>query len=220
MPITRPETLSVQVARHLKNEILSGSMPPGSIIVEQTCAEELGVSRVPVREALLDLERIGLVESDERGRNRVPIMDKEDLLEIQQVRYSLEPMAANLLAQRASDFDFSPIEKIVSATERVQSAHELSKVDTEFHDSIIRNCGNRRLLLCWEPICNQVELWLVTMQEQHRRLKRSTVSETVRSHRKLLQIIKRGRSQEAEDEVRRQIGFWDDFVSSIVQSDD
>ena len=68
---TLKQTLSDGVAGQLREEIISGNLPPGAMLAEIPTAERLGVSRVPVREALLVLERDGLLVFDERGRCRV-----------------------------------------------------------------------------------------------------------------------------------------------------
>ena len=68
---TLKQTLGDGVARRLREEIISGNLLPGAMLAEIPTAERLGVSRVPVREALLVLERDGLLVFDERGRCRV-----------------------------------------------------------------------------------------------------------------------------------------------------
>src|SRR4051812_6896316 len=84
----------------LRTEILEGTTEPGTLLAEAAVARQLGVSRVPVREALFALEREGLVEFSATGRAYVKDLTPEDFEELFVLRLTLEPIAARLATAR------------------------------------------------------------------------------------------------------------------------
>lgn len=90
--LERPASLSSRVTDRLRDAIVSGSVAPGDAISEVAFAEKLGgVSRVPVHEALIELERNGLVEFDQRRRLHVPVLTAKDYSEIYEMRLAWSP---------------------------------------------------------------------------------------------------------------------------------
>ena len=108
-------------------------------------ARELGVSRVPVREALFALERDGLVEFSETGRAYVKELSPHDFEELYVLRLTLEPVAARLAAP-ALRKDASALEKNIEATLQESSLISVTHLDLDFHEIILEACGNVRLL--------------------------------------------------------------------------
>jgi DNA-binding GntR family transcriptional regulator len=88
----------------IRHDILSGELPPGSSLVETALADRYGMSRTPIREALLQLRQDGLVERNGRGL-AVRQQSPEEILEIYEVRVPLEELAARLAATRRTDLD-------------------------------------------------------------------------------------------------------------------
>ena len=206
--IHRSASLSRQVTVELRRAIVSGDMPQGNSLREVALAEQLGVSRVPVREALIELERHGLVEFDDRGRTRVPVLTDKDLEEMYQLRLALEPLAARLAAAGGDQAMFDALEQNIASTRRTKSVSELSLLDAEFHDIIVQGGGNRRLQQSWEAIRYQVELWLKHMQKQHLVITLRTHEETVNSHNGLLKTLRSGDPDAASEEMHRHIVSW------------
>ena len=81
----------------LRSRILDGDLAPGELVAESAAARELGVSRVPIREALFTLEREGLVEFSDTGRAYVKELSPHDFEELFVLRLVLEPVAARLV---------------------------------------------------------------------------------------------------------------------------
>lgn len=96
----------------LRQRILEGSLPPGSPIVESAVSTEAGVSRTPVREALVRLEADGLVERSPRGGIRVRVRAIEEILELHEVRLTLEVEAARLAARRRTEIDLARLRRV------------------------------------------------------------------------------------------------------------
>ena len=86
----------------LRKEIVSGYFPQGTALAEPTLAEHFRTSRAPVREALIALEREGLVTFEKTGRTRVRTIAAKDLREIMEARAALESMAARLASEAAA----------------------------------------------------------------------------------------------------------------------
>lgn len=152
MPQISRDVLSDQVEDHLLQAILSGQYPPGSRIVESRVARELGVSQAPVREALRDLEALGLVEIKAFRGASVRSPSKAELLEAYAVRAELELLGARLAVTRMADADFDELQGYIDAMQEAASAgdrHAEALVDGRFHARLIEVAGNRTLERVW-----------------------------------------------------------------------
>src|SRR5262245_32598413 len=85
-----PHTLAAIVVARLREEIIAGELSGGEMVAEIPTANRLGVSRVPVREAISVLEREGLLVSEKRGRSSVRLLSPRDMEEISEARMLLE----------------------------------------------------------------------------------------------------------------------------------
>lgn len=104
--------------RRLRSMILARRFPPGAGLLETSLSRLLGVSRTPVREALARLDQEGLIHKAARGyrvRDRTP----EEILEVFDVRTTLESSAAALAATRASDLELARLEELLESTQHV-----------------------------------------------------------------------------------------------------
>jgi len=146
------DVLSDQIEDHLLQAILTGAYPPGSRIVETRVARELGVSQAPVREALRDLEALGVVEINSFRGARVRRPSKAELLEAYGVRAELESLGARLALARMSEADLDELQGCVDEMQRAAVAgdrHAEALVDGRFHARLIEATGNRTLERVW-----------------------------------------------------------------------
>jgi DNA-binding GntR family transcriptional regulator len=104
----------------LHSRIIRGALPPGTPLVENTLANDYGVSRSPVREALTRLTYEGLVERHDRGQ-RVRVLRPEDVLDLYEVRIGLEATAARAAARRRSYLDLARLRNRVEAMQNLES---------------------------------------------------------------------------------------------------
>jgi len=147
--------LSDQVKDRLLQEILAGEYPPGSRIVETRVARELGTSQAPVREALRDLEALGVVEISAFRGARVRHPTKDELLEAYGIRAELESLGARLALPRLLDADLAELQGYVEEMQRaadVGDTHTEAVVDVAFHARIIQISNNRTLERVWHQL--------------------------------------------------------------------
>jgi DNA-binding GntR family transcriptional regulator len=200
--------LSQTVFSRLSRAIIAGEFEPGSRISEPTLSTMLGVSRAPIREALIELELRGLVEFDPTGHTRIPALTPRDVEEIHAVRMMIDPVAAGLAAERGQPEDFAAFEANIAATKSAKTLADVSRLDAEFHDRIVHAAGNRRLLLCWNSLRDQFALWLTQMHLRQEAVTHRVRQDTVESHRRLLEVIRSGDAKKATDEGRRHVAGW------------
>jgi len=137
----------LQVYQILRESILTGKFRPGERLLELKLAQELGVSRSPIREALRMLEQDGLVNTMDNGTVVNP-MEVEDIEEIYQCRIATEPYAGFLAALKIKDEEIAELEQLVNEAEVAYDQKEFERVvdlNTAFHDQIVHISGNGRL---------------------------------------------------------------------------
>jgi DNA-binding GntR family transcriptional regulator len=204
------------VSSQLSRAIVAGDFPAGSQLSEPSLAATLGVSRAPVREALIELELRGLVEFDPQGHTRVPTLTPADLQEIHAMRLALDPLAASLAAEHATADVFTALEANIAATKDAKTLADVSRLDAEFHDRIVKSGRNRRLMLCWSGLRDQVELWLTQMQLRHQAITKRTRQQTVDSHNKLLEVIRSGDPKQAAALAGDHVAGWIELLPTVT----
>jgi len=142
-------SLADEAYRTMRAKILDNEWAPGHRALEQELALQLGMSRTPVREALIRLAEEGLVEVVPRHGMRVLPVSAADMDEIYQLLGSLEATAAELVAQRKPVArDIAPLEAASRAMDAALEADDLeawAEADERFHRHLVELCGNRLL---------------------------------------------------------------------------
>jgi DNA-binding GntR family transcriptional regulator len=133
----------------VRQRILDNVYPPGHRVLEQELAEDLGVSRTPLREAMVRLRNEGMIEIVPRHGIRVLPLSATDMKEIYETLTALESMAAELAARRRPGAaEVKPLEDASRDMARALRANDLegwARADEQFHRSLIDLCGNRLL---------------------------------------------------------------------------
>ena len=145
--LTRTPTEKAATSQ-LRNAILSGSLPPGARLRQVDLATRFGVSRMPVRQALLALEREGLVKTDAWRGSIVAPLDADTVRDMYAVRSILERHVAKALAERKT-FDTLVLRNIIAAGRRATAHHDYARLidlDLRFHTQLYDMFGNRVLL--------------------------------------------------------------------------
>jgi DNA-binding GntR family transcriptional regulator len=147
--------LSDQVKDRLLQAILDGRYPPGARIVETRVARELGTSQAPVREALRDLEALGVVETAAFRGARVRRPSAAELLEAFAIRAELESLAARLAIPRLTYADIDELDGYVTEMQLAADngdTHAEATADAAFHGRIVEMAANSTLLRVWRTL--------------------------------------------------------------------
>jgi DNA-binding GntR family transcriptional regulator len=184
--------------RVLRQRILDNVYPPGHQALEQALAEELGISRTPLREALIRLQKEGLVEVVPRHGVRVLPVSPEDMKQIYEILAALESLAAELAAKRKpSAAELAPLEQASRDMARALKADDLeswAEADERFHRHLVELSGNRLLA---ETVLN---FW-----DRAHRVRRFTLRlrprpvHSTKEHTALLERIRAGDATGAND---------------------
>lgn len=210
----KPLTRTDATADRLRVDILQATLIPGEALAEAAVAKRLGVSRVPVREALFTLEREGLVEFSATGRAYVKELTARDVHELYAMRLTLEPIAARL-ATPAIRADATALAANVAATARAKSLPEVTGLDLDFHELILIAAGNARLLRAWRSLRWELGLWLGQFHRLRESRTRDVRDETVRAHTELVGMFRTQTPAACEQEIRRHVVSWKDWLPAV-----
>ena len=143
------QSLADAVYESLLENIVSGSLPPGTVLSALDLSSKLDVSRTPIHDALRALAADGFVELQTGRRARVVRFTRDDLWEIFELRRFLEGPAAELAAGRMDERQLGPLRKAADDLKRAKAAvdwtRRWSDFDDQFHRTIAEASGNRRL---------------------------------------------------------------------------
>lgn len=156
--IKRPQ-LWEAVTDRLRAAILTGEIPAGTKLVEATLAERYGTSRGPIREAMRELARQGLVVELPRRGSVVATLTSRDLAEVYEVREALESGASKAAIRRASDGELRELERTLEPMERAweHDAWNLDSVELDFafHRALLALAHNERMATTYEHMLTQ-----------------------------------------------------------------
>lgn len=141
-------SLGGKVFNRLKSAILSGEYPDGAELREIIIAERLGVSRTPVREAIRQLEKEGLVEIYPNRRAHVKGITFKDVEDIYLIRSRLEGLCAELAVQKITEEQLNQLDEIICLSkfyEEKNDSEHLVKMDGQFHEVLYASCGSHML---------------------------------------------------------------------------
>lgn len=204
----RRKTLALSITEAVRQEIVSGVRAPGAKISEPTIASVHSVSRAPVREALRQLEREGLVVFDVVGRSRVVQLTPEDVEDICGIRASLESTAAGHAAKRFDAAMEQTLQSNIAEMEAASTLDEVSMLDLAFHAAVMEASGRRRLIAAWYAIEPQLRLWLGTLQRMRQALSADVLAATVAAHRDLVEALRSGDPTRARDAAEVHVASW------------
>ncbi len=200
----------------LKDKIMYDELPHDRPYLEQELADDLGISRTPVREAALRLQEEGFVTIRPRLGIQVRPISVDDMAEIYDILTELEPYAASRLASRKLGLiEEKKLEKTVSAMEEALERKDRlawAASDRVFHETLMELAGNKRLLRIVSTLWDQVHrvrmatLWL-----------RQSLGRSNDDHRKLFELIRDGDIQGAEHLHRRHRAHAKKELVSLLQ---
>lgn len=142
--ISTPSTLKSHIFQRLRTAIVSGDYRPGERLNESKIARDFGVSRIPVREALMQLQETGLVMNHERRGMFVTLLGEEDVQRINSLRVVLEAEALKLCRRNMGKKDAVRLTDVVTRMEAWSEGTEMdaANLDLEFHRTLWEAAGN------------------------------------------------------------------------------
>jgi len=200
------DTLAEQVFRRIQAAIVQGEIAPGSKISEPELARTYGISRGPLREAIHRLEGQRLVIRVPHAGARVVSLGVRELVELYQIRESLEGMACRLAAQRITRAEVDELRRVLDAHERDEAfqagrGYYQQEGDYDFHYRIIQASGNATLV---QLLCNDL-YQLVRMYRIQFSSTPNRPQQAFQEHQRILEALADGDGELAELLMRRHI---------------
>lgn len=146
--IERPKSLTKAVLERLRSQIIHGDLPLGRLLSERQLAEELGVSKTPVREAILQLKNEGLVYVFPQRGASVFSLSAAEVVDLCDFRLAVEGAALAMAMERnpkALVTDLSAIAQAMRKARSRRDARAYLTLDTDFHTAFFKHCGNHHM---------------------------------------------------------------------------
>lgn len=207
--VVQVERLSEQVYLILRDDLRTGEFAPGERLVEAELAVKYGVSRTPVREAIFQLTREGLLHAVERGY-AAPVYTRKDMIERLEVKRLLDPKVAEHVAADATSSQAKALAKIY---EQEVAAHAAGRVkafiraNLELRALYTSICSNELLAKCLRLVDDQFEGARSVIHQIPANRERSLEHEA-----RLLEAIAARKPKDAADEANRFLDYLEVFV--------
>ncbi|ENM5724413.1 GntR family transcriptional regulator [Vibrio mimicus] len=220
-PSTEKEnTKSENLTEYLIEAIVEGELAPGSKISEPELAKRFQVSRGPLREALMRVEGLGLIERIPHIGARVTQLSPTKLVELYAVREALEGMAARLAARNITEIELAGLESLLSThsthIDQVEGASYFHQQgDFDFHYRIIQASRNQQLigLLC-DELYHLLRMYRYQSPRSH-----SRPVEALEEHKFILRAIRQRDEELAEMLMRRHIACSRQLIEQQIMLD-
>lgn len=198
-------SITDQVAEKVRSAIVAGKYKPGSSLSESNLSDYFQVSRTPVREALKQLEREGLIEIIPRVGTRVKKSTEKELTELFTVKEVLEGLAAAQITDNKDEQVIEELERNVLAMEEAVRSGDQDKyveANKKFHANIVEGANNSKLTFSLNLLMNQIpyQQYVHMTIEAPRRIEKSLAE-----HRYILEKIKEGDAEAAESAMRAHV---------------
>ncbi|KXK62046.1 hypothetical protein AWW66_10385 [Micromonospora rosaria] len=182
----------------LRAAILDGTLPPGTRVVEEALARQLGVSRAPLREAIWLLKRDGLLVEESARTTRVVQLTEDDVRELHMIRTLLETLAYQQASPRLRPSDVAGLEDLIDQMHEASVAGDIRRIadlDYRFHRALCQPCGLPRILKAWDEQHVLFRMWLNMVGPT------LGVQDIAESHRILLDAVRGGDATTISEQV-------------------
>jgi DNA-binding GntR family transcriptional regulator len=201
---TRPVSLTDRVYAELVSAVVSRELEPGDKLTDRRLAEQLGVSRTPIREALQRMVQSGLADPHGRAGWTVAALDQRDIEELFELRSMLEPAGIRHIVQEQNA---AAMKELLTFFDRFGDSvaedryEEYFGVDRSFHSRIVALSGNRRIVSAYRNVELQIDLG------RHRLLlsTRARVDQTLAEHKAIAAAIASGDEEQAMIELSKHL---------------
>jgi DNA-binding GntR family transcriptional regulator len=181
---TSKGTLRKEIRTYIQRQIASGTYRAGDRIVETQLAKDLNVSQAPVREALLELAAMGLLEERPYSGTFVRKLTAEDIEDVYNTRAFIDEHAAKKAAQNINDEQLAALEALLHRMDEASDIVSFVEMDMQFHGMIVDAAGSPALSRMWES------LRLVEWTGLSAAVTKTSLQELARQHWKFYQLLK------------------------------
>jgi DNA-binding GntR family transcriptional regulator len=209
-------TLTDQALKEIREAIRCGKLKPGDRLIEMQLAEEMQISRFPIREALRYLEKEGLVETKPFKGSQVAQFTEKDMEELYSLRSSLEELAVRILIEDLDEEKIKELETIIQSMQKASLDGNLDQMiseDLRFHQTICELSGHRKLLEIWRTLESQLQVFLTIEKDFF-----ETAYQYVSTHDPIMEAIRHRNIKKAEKAIREHLelsiriireGYWE-----------
>ncbi|NLW48955.1 MAG: GntR family transcriptional regulator [Firmicutes bacterium] len=205
------------VFESIREAIISGQLQAGERLMEIQLAEEMGVSRTPVREAIRKLELEGLVAMIPRKGAYVAGLSFKEIADVFEIRGALEGLAAELAAERITEEELEELERYLVRIAEAIDKGDLEKVvanDTDFHSILYQASRNQRLSQIINNLREQIQRFRTTSLSYPGRMKNA-----LEEHRKIVEAISARDGELASKLAHEHIENAETSMMSMIQQD-
>jgi DNA-binding GntR family transcriptional regulator len=204
------ESLAHKAYHAIRGLIVSLDLAPGAVIDERALIERLGIGRTPVREALRRLAQERLVEVYPRRGMFVTGVDVRELARLSEVRAVLEPEAARLAAERATEADRAELEELLEELDAGDD-RALIDLDERIHRAVYHAAHNDLLEATLEQYyVLALRIWLLALDRAHE------LKDAVQEHRALLEAIRDGDAERAAETMRSHVQNFEQAMHRVL----
>lgn len=201
--VVESRTVNQRVYERLRDHILHGGIGLGERLDERLLAEQMNVSRTPIRDAIGKLVKEGLVEHRAYQGNFVRSFAVQEIVDLYELRAELESMAARLAAERRTEADLAELKAQVSSASSARATHDMAAyadADHQFHRLVTRMARNGALVMALAQLDQQIRLARNVANQD-----RDTVDRTMPERRRIAAAIKAGDGALAAEAMREHV---------------
>lgn len=207
--IATRRVLADVVTDDLRDAIIAHELEPGRRLAEDDLANQMGVSRGPVREALARLEREGLVVIERHKGARIASWGRVDVEEIFSLRLVLEQLAIEWACKNATAADINALESVVKEfrklSDKQRTIKAVSKLDLEFHTAVFDAAHHDRLSRAWEILRSQIHSFLIYTWTRDELINKTLMDSWDKDHHVFVEIIKKRDIEKGLKEIKAHV---------------
>ena len=217
-PLQAPRSLAEDAADRIREQILAGGFRQGEHLVEAKIAEQLNISRGPVREAFKLLRAEGLLNEEPRRGTFVVSLSADDVREIYGLRAALEGRAARLIARAHDPATIEQLRTLADAIDKAVATGDgaaVSRADLAFHEGLCALCGNSRILEVFDRYVPTLRA-LLRLDERVLR----SLDEVSNQHRPFVEAIEAGEEETAARLLAEHAEHAGELIAGVVAANE
>jgi DNA-binding GntR family transcriptional regulator len=210
--VIKHRTLDGLVAEEVRDRIVSGALPVGTRIDQQALAEELGVSRMPVREALRHLAAEGFVVLVSHRGALVAQLSTSEIIELYEMRGVLQGLAARLAIPNYTEKDLKELQRLLELMEKTKDVRKWTKLNHDFHSRLEAPSGAQHLISLIQRLTLQCEPYMqISVQYLH------AEESAVEGHHAIFNAYEDRDADGVEQAVRSHLISWGKEIAGYIE---